>query len=79
MPRWRAISSISLCALDRELARFLVDIFAVRELFLDDVDFGDVFQPTRPFAGPEADDAAHDLGHALHITNAPAIGMTVLK
>ena len=27
-------------ALDRELARFLVDVFAVRELLLDDVDLG---------------------------------------
>ena len=29
-------------ALDRDLARFLVDIFAVRQLLFDDVDLGDV-------------------------------------
>ena len=29
-------------ALDRDLARFVVDILAVRELLLDDVDLGDV-------------------------------------
>ena len=35
------------------------------ELLLDHVDLGHVLQPGRPGAGPEADDAAHDLGDAL--------------
>ncbi len=51
MPRWRAASSISWARFDRDLARFLVDIFAMCELLLDDVDFGDVVQPRWPFAG----------------------------
>src|ERR1700693_3642699 len=50
---------------DREPARLLVDIFAVRQLLLDDVDLLDVLEPARPFPGLEADDAAHDLGDAL--------------
>ena len=38
-------------ARDRRLARLLVDIFAVGELFLDDVDLGRVLEPARPDAG----------------------------
>src|SRR5512139_969384 len=51
--------------LDRDLARLVIDIFAVCELLFDDVDFGDVVQAARPFAGLEADDASYDLGDAL--------------
>ena len=40
MPRWRAVSSISWARSMRDPARLLVDIFAVRELLLDDVDLG---------------------------------------
>ena len=52
-------------ARDRGLARLLVHVLAMRELLLDDVDLRDILQAARPFAGPEADDAAHDLGQSL--------------
>src|SRR6266852_2771403 len=38
---------------------------AARDLLLDGVDLGDVVQAARPFAGPETEDATHDLGDAL--------------
>jgi hypothetical protein len=66
-------------ALDRDLARFLVDIFAVRELLLDNVDFRHVLEPARPCSGLEADDTAHISAMPCSITSAPAIGITVLK
>ena len=52
-------------ALDRDLARLVVDVFAVRQLLLDHVDLGDVMQPRRPRAGAQAHHAAHNLGYAL--------------
>ena len=66
-------------AFDGDLARLLVDIFAVRELLLDDVDFGDVMQAARPYAGLQADDARTISATPCSMTSAPAIGMTVLK
>ena len=65
--------------LDGDLARFLIDVLAVGQLLLDHVDFGDVLEPARPFAGLQADDAAHDLGEPWSMTRAPASGIIVLK
>src|SRR6476469_4351774 len=48
-------------ALDRALARFLVHQRAAGELLLDYVDLLGVLQPVWPYAGLQADDAAHDL------------------
>jgi hypothetical protein len=55
-----------LCLFDGGPPRFLVDEFAVRQLLADNVDFLDVRQALRPFAGLQADDAAHDFGDALN-------------
>ena len=65
MPRWRALSSMSCACSIASLARFLVDILAVRELLLDDVDL--LTSLSRRGQAPvlQADDAAHDLGEAL--------------
>ena len=52
-------------ALDRTLTRFFVDVFAMRELFLDHVDFLRVLQPRGPLPGPEANDATDDFRRAL--------------
>ena len=49
--------------LDCDFSRFLVNIFAVRQLLLDDVGLGDVLQSAWPCS----------------ISSAPAIGMTDLK
>src|SRR4051812_3775737 len=53
------------CLGDGELARFLVDVLAMGQLFPDHVDLGHVLEPRRPGAGSQADDAAHHLGDAL--------------
>ena len=47
------------------VARFLVDEFAVRELLSHHVDFLDVFKPRGPLAAAQAHDTAQYLGHAL--------------
>src|SRR4030095_7442740 len=52
-------------ALDGDLARFLIDEFAVRQLLLDDVDLRDVLEAAGPLPRSDADDAAYDLGNAL--------------
>src|SRR4051812_47271479 len=52
-------------ALDRPLARFLVDVLAAGELLLDDVDLLGVLQPLGPLADLQADHAADDLRDSL--------------
>ena len=51
--------------LDRVSARFVVDMLAQGQLFLDDVDFADVLEAARPHAGLQANDAARDFGRPL--------------
>src|SRR5262245_6472543 len=52
-------------ALDRDLARLLVDELAMRELLLDDVGLCDILEPAGPLSGLQADDTARHLGDAL--------------
>src|SRR6266851_6233215 len=52
-------------AFDRALARFLVHERAAGELLLDHVDLLDVLQAIGPLPGPQAHDAADDLGQSL--------------
>src|SRR6185436_18984198 len=58
-------------ACDRPLARCFVDVFAVGKLFLDNVDFCYVMKTLGPLTGPDANDAAHDLGDGLQHDKRP--------
>ena len=45
----------------------------------DRLHFLDVVQPLRPFAGPDAQDAADDLGKPWISSSVPAIGISALS
>ncbi len=65
MPRWRALSSMSCACAMAFLRDSIVDVLAMRQLLLDDVDLVDVLEPARPRPGLQAHHAAGDFSGAL--------------
>ena len=67
-------------ALDGDLAQFLIDVFAVCELLLDDVGLSDVLSGGSAIRRSCRQTTQRTISaRPCSITSAPAIGMTVLK